>query len=131
MTKKILEDYEGEVRKDQQGQVGGARKSAGRPKGSQNKTLNRQMPETTNDGLEGLVELLREVREKIRRAIERDDPREEGFIKQLVLLRGSILRQLLPYRFAKAPTETKYEASKPEAKNPVSVRLNLKKKDDA
>lgn len=102
---------------------GGVRQGSGRPKGSRNSTIDREMPKQVKDGLEGLVEQLRELRKKIEYADARDNPKEEGFVKSLVCLRGSVLRQLIPYRFAKQATETKLETASEAPKKPISITL--------
>ena len=112
------------------GKNGGARRGAGRPKGSRNKQ--RPMVETLAKlkihAIPDLVAHYDEIQKLIKNAKRRDDTRDANHVKTLMVQRGQVLRGLLPYAFHKQAQIVSVEDTT-EPKKPISIKLTVKPND--
>lgn len=98
----------------------------GRPKGSRNskRPMVQSLAALKLDSMGELIAHFKEVNHLIELAKRRDDVRDAGLTKSLVIQRGQILRSILPWAFHKQAQIVSVD-NKTAAKKPISIKLNL------
>jgi len=124
MTKK--QEWDGEIRPDEKGKRGGARRSAGRPKGSKNIYSHdsvKKLEEMGFNPIEMMISKYHEIDEMVNSGAIR---KGSGAHAQLLATQQKIANDLMQYSYKKVPEKIETEVS---SKKPIAVKLNLAKKD--
>lgn len=125
--KQLHEDdtvWDGKVKKGEKGRNGGARRGAGRPKGSTNIYSHesvKKLQQLGFDPIEMMVQKYNEIEETIQRG---DVKVGTGAHAQLVATQQKIINDLMQYGYKKIPEKVESEVTN---KKPLAIKLTTSK----